>query len=74
MSDIISRSANSETYLRDGKPVVRERHNRVQSPLQRQRSQCLKEQMTGKHFPNREAQQASFKQAVKFCAQKFPKR
>ncbi len=72
MSDIIQRGPYEETYVRGGKPVRRARHDN-QSPLQRQRNQCLSEQLTGKHFPNRTAQRAAFGQAVSFCAKKYPK-
>lgn len=72
MSDVISRSATSETYVRGGKDVTRKRHN-TQSPLQRKRSQCLKEQLSGRHYANRMEQRAAFTSAVKTCKQKFPK-
>lgn len=47
---------------------------RGQSPLQRQRSQCLSHEMKGKHFADRHAQQKAFGAAVHSCARKYPKK
>lgn len=51
---------------RDGKNFVRRAHNATNSH-NKARQDCMKQQLSGKHFGSREAQIAAFRSAAHAC-------
>lgn len=49
------------------------RQKRPLSPLQRQRADCLGDQLKGKKFDSKEERKQAFNNAVQFCKRKYPK-
>lgn len=59
-------SLGLSVFEKDGKLFTRSAHN-SQNTHNLERQRCMKQQLTGKKFGNRESQVAAFRAAAKAC-------